>query len=291
MDSPDRVECEWSYSKSALFAHCPRAFYHRYSPGESLSDRPVDEIDEWDADAQATFSGFGLLIGDAIHTAINTEIDEWRSGDRPRRQRAKTIAEQYVEDHFDSVSAQIRDSSTDSGTSQPELTRTTSRHIDTFIDSLWPNFREHDYINHESLHSLDIDQYRVLLRPDFLTRSQDGEFVITDWKTGTPPVLSPRSPQLHVYALWARDTFEPNTSRIRAQTAHTSDGAIKPTPIREEHLSDIEARITAECERWITDNSESDYPALPEQAKCSRCAFLPRCPEGQSEVDPRSTNS
>ncbi len=287
------IECEWSYSKSALFANCHRAFYYRYSPGDSLATTPVDESYEWDDDdGQSTFYSFGSLIGSAIHDAIGTEIDDWRVGTPPRRQRAKTTAEQFLDTHYESVAVRLQDAPAVDDHSPPlsSLVRTTNRHIDTFIDSLWPNFRNHDYIDHESLYTLDIDQYRVILKPDLLTRSPDGEFVVTDWKTHTSPVISPRSPQLRVYALWARETFEPNPSRLRAQTAHTSDGVIKPVATREEHLSDIKARITAECDRWVTQTTEADYPALPEQEKCARCAYLAHCPEGRSEVSSDQTS-
>lgn len=294
MPSSESIECEWSYSKSALFANCHRAFYYKYNPGDSSTNTPLDGSHGWDDDDdQSPFYRFGSLIGQAIHEAIATEIDKWRTGANPRRQRAKTTAEHFLETHFNSVATRIQDAPTnsDQGTSLSSLTSTANQHIDTFIDSLWPNFRSHDYIDHESLHSLDIDQYRVILKPDLLTRSPDGEFVVTDWKTRTAPILSPSSPQLHVYALWARETFEPNPSRLRAQTAHTSDGIIKPVATREEHLSDIKARITAECDRWANRTTKEDYPPLPEQEKCAQCTFLSKCPEGRVEVSSDSTDS
>lgn len=294
MSSSEGVECEWSYSKSALFANCHRAFYYKYNLDDPSSSTTADDSQEWDDDdGRSTFYSFGSLIGSAVHNAISTEIDNWRIGTPPRRQRAKTTAKQYLDTHFDSVASHLQDSRTtqDHGTTLWSLTSTSNRHVDTFIDSLWPNFRDHDYIDHESRHLLDIDQYRVILKPDLLTRSSQGEFVITDWKTHTSPILSPSSPQLHVYSLWTRETYEPNPSRLRAQTAHTSDGVIKPVATREEHLSDIESRIIAECNYWVNKTAKSDYPALPEQEKCARCAFLSSCPEGRNAVTPDSPHT
>ena len=293
MSPNDRIEIEWSYSKSKLFETCPRAFYYHYKPWKErdLSTPKNIYLDESAEDS--VFHSYGALIGSAIHHAIAGEIGQWRFGENPQRQRAKATAADFIEANYDATTIHLQGSESMSSerSTVSELIATTDNHLDQFVESLWPNFRGHRYIEHEALVSMTVDQYRVWLKPDLCTRSPQGEFVITDWKTGESPILSSTSPQLRVYCLWAKATLEPNITRVRAQTAHTRNGVISPIPVRSEHLQDIRSRIVSECQRWKDSTDYDDHPAHPALRTCEKCRFLERCDQGQVVVTSGSGRS
>jgi hypothetical protein len=65
------------------------------------------------------------------------------------------------------------------------LIRTAHTHIETFFQVIWPQLESHHYIMHEETRSFSVGSGTVWVRPDLCTRTREGEFVVTDWKTGS----------------------------------------------------------------------------------------------------------
>jgi hypothetical protein len=165
------------------------------------------------------------------------------------------------------------------------LTRTAKNHLETFFQVVWPQFDSHLYITHEQNFPFDVDEHTVWVRPDLCTRSQEGDFVVTDWKTGPIDRFSEPTLQALTYGLWAHQEYEPDVDRILVQLVHTSRGEFDRTRPDEVDINRIKDQIRTDRKDWITFQSMEEFQPEPESRKCRSCEFLPRCDAGQSILD------
>jgi CRISPR/Cas system-associated exonuclease Cas4 (RecB family) len=165
------------------------------------------------------------------------------------------------------------------------LIRTAQNHLETFFQVVWPQFDSQRYITHEQTFSFDVDRHTVWVRPDFCTRDQDDDFIVTDWKTGPMERFSEPTLQVLAYGLWAYEEYEPDLDRVLIQLVHTSRGEFDRTRLDEGDLDRIKDQIRADREDWTTFWSKGEFQPEPEANKCQSCEFLSRCDAGQTVLD------
>jgi hypothetical protein len=169
--------------------------------------------------------------------------------------------------------------------SAQSLIRTAQNHLETFFQVVWPQFDSHRYITHEEMFSFGVGEHTVWVRPDFCTRSQDGDYVVTDWKTSSVDRFSEPTLQALTYGLWAHREYEPDLDRILVQLVHTRRGEFDRAGPDEADINRIEDQIRADREDWITFQSIGDFQPEPEAGKCRSCEFLSHCDAGRSVID------
>lgn len=269
----------WSYSKSTAYGVCPLKVYFRgvgsdeSSEAAGESSRPIN---------------LNAIIGIAVHRGIASQVSEWAAGGSATYVGAKEVAEEWIEDIWEVRDERVIEAINGehlSAGQRHKFIGITKRHLRTFFKAIWPDFRDHEYVLHEELQRFEVRGNPVYVKVDLCTRDQNGNLVITDWKTSKPPLLEFESLQLNVYGLWARERMESDISKIRIQLGHTRTGGTPSHSVTSEDLDDVAEQIERECQEWNEKDGIDDYSADPEPEKCHECQFLKRCDAGQATVD------
>lgn len=269
----------WSYSKSRDFDACPLKIYFQdkqstdASQAEDTSSQPIN---------------LHAIVGVAVHHGIASQIDEWADGGNPTYWGAKQEAENWIDDVWEDRYERIIEAN--NGEHLPDGQRQkfvgiTKRHLRTFFKAIWPEFRGHEHVLHEEFRQFEVRGHPVYGKVDLCTRDQDGNLVITDWKTSEPALLEFESLQLNVYGLWARECMESDVSKIKIQFGHIKTGGTPSHSLNPEELDTVAERIDRECQQWNDRDGIDDFSADPEPEKCRGCQFLKRCEAGQSVIE------
>lgn len=276
---------DWSYSTARLYYSCPRRFYYRHAKSGEYEDTGRETR------SSTTAQPPGARLGSAVHDCIAEKIDYWRGNSERALQATQAAAAEGLQRYVDENEDEIRDTYAvndvefDPDEFAQSLTRTAQNHLETFFQVVWPQFDSHRYITHEQTFSFDVDEHTVWVRPDFCTRSQEGDFVVTDWKTGPVDRFSEPTLQALTYGLWAHQEYEPDLDRILVQLVHTSRGEFDRTRPDEADINRNRDQIRADREDWTSFQSVEEFRTEPEASKCRSCEFLSRCDAGQSILD------
>lgn len=269
----------WSYSKSADFEACPLKIYFR---GKGSGDPPQSE------EATSSLVNLNAILGIAVHRGIASQMDEWADGGTPTFQGAKQTAEDWIEQVWEHRYERIIEANNGKHLSSGQRHKfigIAKRHLRTFSKAIWPEYRHHEHVLHEELQTFEVRGNPVHVKVDLCTRDQEGNLVITDWKTSAPPLLEFDSLQLDVYGLWAREELEPDVDNIKITLAHTRTGDTSTQSLTPEHLEDVAELIDLECQEWNSKDGIEDYTADPESQKCRECQYLKRCDAGQAATE------
>ncbi len=264
----------WSYSKSKVFHRCPRKFYYRYIKDESPLDSNYFSIN---------MKNLSSIIGISVHREIASQIQRWVDGDRVSFRRAKKSAKKWIDELWANKRKNIIEANNDfeiDDQVKNKINRLTKENLKTFFKAIWPQFRNHEYINHEEFCTFKLKEKKVGIKIDFCTRDQEGNLLITDWKTSKPPALRKDSSQLHAYTLWGEKFLEENLDKIKIQIGYTRTGELSISNPTSDNLSKIKEKIVSECNEWVKTNDKNDYPPAPDKNKCKGCRFLKTCEEG-----------
>lgn len=270
----------WSYTKSRLYAECPRAFYFR----RETRDGDKEGTDEIASDAV----NLGAVLGIAVHRAIASEMDKWEDGEQPDLRDAQKSAERWIEGVWSQPGKRIIEvangRSVDAGIKK-RIAGGAKSHLKTFFQTIWPRLRSRDHILHETLKVFSLEEWSAVVKVDLCTRDESGIVYVTDWKTGSLPVLGDNSFQLNTYALWASEELEVDPGGIEVQLASTKTGQILSRQPNESDLDEARETIVDESKQWAELEGRNDFPAVPGWDKCLGCPFLAICPEGKEVVE------
>lgn len=284
------VECsptayvDWSYSTARLYHACPRRFYYTYAPSGEKADTGRE------SQSSTTVQPPGARLGSVVHDCIAEKIDYWRKNAERTLQATQTVAAARLQQYVDENKDEIRDTYAanekefDPDDFAQSLIWTAQNHLETFFQVVWPQFNSHQYITHEETFSFGVGEHTVWVRPDFCTRSQDGDFVVTDWKTSSVDRFSEPTLQALTYGLWAHQEYEPDLDRILVQLVHTSRGEFDRARPDEADINRIKYQIRTDREDWISFQSIGEFQPEPEAGKCRSCEFLSHCDAGRSVI-------
>lgn len=285
VDSAPAENVDWSYSTARLYHSCPRRFYYRHSQSEA------DAAADRESRSSTTVQPPSARLGSVVHDCIAEKVDHWRKNSERTLQATQAVAAERIQQYVDEYEEELKEDYVaneeefDPDEFAQSLIRTAQNHIETFFQVVWPQFDSHRYITHEETYSIDVDEHTVWVRPDFCTRSQDGDFVVTDWKTGSVNRFSEPTLQVLTYALWAHQEYEPDLDRILVQLVHTSRGEFDRTRPDVADINHIKDQIRADRRDWTTFQSIDEYQPEPEIGKCQFCEYLSRCDAGQTIID------
>ena len=269
----------WSYSMSETFKSCPRAWWLGETAQRRVQGRYLGTVT------------LASLAGQAVHQSISSEIGLWAQGFRIDVARAERAAEQCIRDAWAESSTRIREVRNGlslANVSSDRFINYARARVRDFVRLVWPHFRSHVYVMHESNGSFRIGDVQVWVRVDLCTRGPGGLIVLTDWKTGRLGPGDVTGMQLGAYSLWARNHFSVTADRVMAQLVSLRTCEIMPRYPSDEELAGVQARILDEVEDWHRRRLSIDFPALPLPAKCLSCQFLDRCEEGQATLNAKS---
>lgn len=267
---------DWSFTRSSLYAACPRAFYFSRKLGSY--EGPNDT--SFPARNPLNLSS---LVGVAVHRSIADQIERWARGEPMDLRKAQLTAEGWLTYMWENAGRLIVEATNDQELDPvllPKLTHAAKSRIHTFFLAVWPQFRGHTYLLHETLRSFLLHGCRVWIKVDLCTRNSNEETVITDWKTGQRSVLRGGVLQMSVYALWAADRFSEEPTDVYVQLANLKTGGVVPRKLSFRQLNRAIERVLADCHKWSS-GTIGDYTPEPDVRKCSSCRHLEMCLEGQ----------
>jgi hypothetical protein len=281
-DEPEFEQVEWSYSAASLYRACPRRFFYRYANWPVSSPQSSTPHSSYSGQPPGTF------LGIVVHDCIADQIDRWQQNKSLNLQTAQETATERLTQYATANAKSLSESdSSDETETDPDaiaesLIRTAHAHLASFFQVIWPSFSSHTYILHEEPRSFNVRGHPVTVRPDLCTRTEDGDFVITDWKTSTPDPFGEPTIQELVYALWAHQEYEPDLNRILVQLVHTKTGEFDRDRFDADDLDQLIDRIETDSKQWGTVSSQSDFPPDPEHEKCRQCPYCSRCEAGRN---------
>jgi hypothetical protein len=251
----------WSASAARRFGECPRQFFYRYQQSEST-------------EGQGEYTPPpGAYLGTVVHESLADQVARWARGENIHFQTAssdtKDKLKQYVEANTETIAGWVDDTDTgefDSESFTDSLVRTARNHIRLFFRVIWPRFRGHRYITHETRQTFDVAGELVTVQPDLCTRSPEGDFVVTDWKTSAYDRFTGPTTQMQAY-----EGYEPDLSRIQVQLAHTGSGEFDRMVPTEDDILGVRERITNDRAFWASHGDIESYETRPTSQKCSQC--------------------
>jgi hypothetical protein len=291
----------WSYSRDALYRHCPRAYYYHYYGSWNGWDRgspaPVrrlyllknlTSIERWT----------GTLVNDAIKAALVRRIDGrqvTRSGLVAKmRQRARR-------DFGDSRRGRFQD--------QPGKLTGFQEHyyqepippsawaaaweraeqaLLTFLDSpLYIQFSQQPpdgLLEIRTLESFALMGHTVWVQPDLITR-EPKTITIYDWKTGEPDTAEEER-QMGIYGIFARRHW-PDWSdlQLKGVTVYLAEYGFKTHDLTMDRLAAIQTEVENSIYRLRSLLSDQEanlaerdrFPLIDDLAVCRRCRFRETC--------------
>lgn len=280
---------DWSYSNSRRYQRCPREFYFKE---QNQSDSDDGNRSKSNTTLRGRSASGGSIVGQAVHQTIQEQIQTWHSGGNPNLQAAKERVSSLLTEYCRKygVPGEQRGEKTGPRESTyahggvPSLVGTARGHLKRFFRFLWSQIKSHQYILHERTASFEVGESTVWVRPDLVTRSSSGEFVVTDWKTSATPVRNLNTLQLYIYGLWAFDQYEPDLNRIRLQFGLTGTGGFERERVTQSELDVVRSRIQEESAMWNNASSRNDFEPDPDRVKCNRCSYVSNCAPGQEII-------
>ncbi len=155
--------------------------------------------------------------------------------------------------------------------------------LDVFFDIIWPPYEKFGYEQHEKFESFMLEDIKVNLKVDLVSKMDDGTIIVTDWKTQELHGLrEEQKRQLLVYLLWAMDKYGVGHDRVKAE--------VRPLPLPEKQLiHDASEEEIKALKQFVLENgramlsveTEEDFPSSPDIDLCRSCNYATICPAGQ----------
>jgi len=257
----------WSFSKSRQFVKCPRAFYY------SVKNHGFEK----------NKTSISTIIGQAVHIGINRIIDRWQKGKDVQLSEINSEVKQLIKSSLDNSNHIIEKVNRFeiSNFQRSYYLRIAKEQIDKFYLFIWPQYRNHKYIEHEKLDNFSIDEITVWVKVDLLTIF-DNQYFIIDWKTDKGDRYYDYLPQLHTYGIWARYKYGISYDDIILQIVNLSKGSIHTFKFDENIAMKMLNSIEAQIKEWKRRKYESDFQQNASIINCMSCISLEMCDKGRN---------
>lgn len=265
------VSKTWSFSRYVAFKNCPKSLWL----GENSKFQTRNLIPLYS------------LIGTSVHKAISFWIDKWSRGVEVTNKEAKKVGIVYIREVWKDRDQVITEFFNGTQTDDPLGSKIESSYntlIDNFFLYIWPTFVNEKYVTHEKLFELPHKDYRILLKPDLITKNSSGSFTITDWKSSMTHNDSLESFQVLTYGFWATRFYKMKPDQIKLQVVNLRTGRIMKDNFSEAKLKETVDKIEVQMEELNKIYQNKLLEAKPEINKCQRCNHLQSCDEGQRKL-------
>jgi hypothetical protein len=298
-DLPNRFS--WSYSRDALYRHCPRAYYYHYygswNGWDHSSPAPVrrlyllknlTSIEQW----------IGTLVKDAIKSALIRLVDgrQVPPADLVGKmlQRARSDFENSRSDRFRSPPGKLTgfqehyyQESVPLSTWTAAWERARQAFL-TFLNSpLYAQFSQQPpdtLLEIRTLQSFELGEHTVWVQPDLIYRGP-GSITIYDWKTDEPDTAEEER-QMGIYGIFARRHW-PGWSdlQLKGATVYVEKYGIKTYDLTTDRLAEAQTKAESSIHRLrnlLSDQAanlaqKDRFPMIDDLAVCRRCRFREAC--------------
>lgn len=294
----------WSHSRQKMLDECPRRYFYTYYAAP-LGRSSGQGEEEWLASVLKRLTTYELVLGQAVHDRAREILTTVRSR-RPRpdlklllertrseMNRVYRISQDrrgflYAADRRQMLLAIYygRDIPRERLAALRERMHCCLANLHE--SPVWEELETGDpslILAVDRICEFSVDGVVVYVAPDLIYRTQGGECVVCDWKTGS---CKGAWDQLALYCLYARDCLgicAPD-GIYRGRVFDLARGTIEEHLIAEEDLAAALSRVRdgiREMRTYVADverNSPRDKQAFPitlRRMHCSRCSYLELC--------------
>lgn len=261
----------WSFSRFRAFESCPKALWlDEHSKGEPRNLVPLHS-----------------LLGTSVHQSISFLIDMWTKGnsvsDKEVKQVGINLIRKVWKNRNDIITEYVNGTETDD-TFGPKIERSFNILLENFFLYIWSTFANDQYVTHERLFELNTEGYRLLVKPDLVTKDHAGNLVITDWKTSTTHDDSVESFQVSTYGLWATHYYGIDPESVILQVVNLRTGRRIRGKFSKEKEKETLETIKSQIKELNGIYQEEILQPKPEFNKCKKCLHLKYCEDGNRIV-------
>lgn len=261
------ADITWSFSKFRAFEDCPKALWlDEHSMGESRNLVPLHS-----------------LLGTSVHRSISFLIDMWTKDHSVSIREVKQVGISLIgkvwKNKNNIIIEYVNGTETDDSVG-PKIEKALNTLIEKFFLYIWPTFSNDSYVTHERLFELDIEGYRLLVKPDLITKDLSGNLIITDWKTSATHDDSIESFQVSIYGLWATHYYDIPPERIILQVVNLRTGRRIKGKFSLEKEKETLDTIKSQINKLNAIYQEENPQPKPEFNKCKKCLHLKSCDDG-----------
>lgn len=272
----------WSYTKHRLWKDCKRRYYYR-NIGYALQ-HSVD-FDIIHLKRLKKLDNKMVLQGKLIHDVLEKQIESIQRGlemdkiqakkyylqgiEEYRANAKRTIVEYYNGAPFDeNFFDQIREN----GLDQLEL----------FFEMLWLDYSDLQYLRHERFDNFKIGNVDVIVKIDFVGKSENKTITIVDWKTGRDNEEYESELQIGSYVLWAEDYYGLNPDQITSELVYLATGRTKSYEFTTQQLEQFKELIISDYADMNISYAKERFEPFPEPYRCLSCEFSSICPHSRA---------
>jgi len=268
----------WSFSRHQLLNRCKRAYYYHHI-ASALKSSPILDVSKIKR-LKGLRSKY-VVQGSLVHDAIEDQITQHYYGRNVSQESAQesflkrlkgfeTCADDMITEFFNGKKTDpaffenIRPSGTEM--------------LDTFFKIVWPNLKPLEYLSHEKFDRFILEEVPVTVKLDYITKSDSGKFVLSDWKTGKERRES--NLQLGAYVLFAMQKYDTVPENIFSEIIYlASSGRSRPYHFSSDQLDEVKEIVVSDFDIMNASYEIDSFPADPSPQKCFTCSFASVCPD------------
>lgn len=274
----------WSVSRQSMWAECKRKYYFNYI---GKFEGPRGDFEGMRVKFLSKLKKFVFIEGELIHKAIESQINQHYVGREVSEESAKNLfinELNKIRKRTENCIAEVKNGETIENSKFDEIQEDGLEQLDNFFKIIWPIYKKLKYLNHEHVDSFYIDDIKVWVKADLVTKTDGGTVVITDWKTGKEWGDIKENPQMSTYILWAMDYYDLPLEKIKAEIAYLRTNKIITTERSDKQLEEVRNMIKSKSLEMLNVSSLDELPPDPSESKCKVCNFLTVCKDGKSVV-------
>ena len=285
----------WSFSGHRLWNQCNRAYYFQYI-AHHVNEPPNFNRSEL-YDLRKRNSKY-FLQGQLVHEVIKNQIGQHKLGrelklesainqyiSRVNQMQNKDFARDLFTEHYNGELFDISffEKMKNDGTDQ----------IKIFFGVVWPQIQDLEYCEHEEFDEFEINDVKVKVKPDYVSKTKTGKLVISDWKTGKDNESYDDKLQIGTYVLWASNHYSIDPKDVSTELIYLSTGNMRSYSFEIPELEKIKSTILEDYRNLNRDYNITSFPSSPSPKICLSCKFAKICEHqridlqfiNQSEID------
>lgn len=270
----------WSFSGHQLLNRCKRAYYYQHI-ASALKSSPVLDISK--IKRLKGLKSKYVVQGSLVHDAIEDQITQHYFGRNVSQESAQEsflkrlkgfeiTADDMITEFFN---GERRDPSFFENIRPSGIEM-----LDTFFKIVWPNLKPLEYLSHEKFDRFTLEGVPVTVKLDYITKSNSGKLVLSDWKTGKERKES--NLQLGAYVLFAMQKYNKAPEDIFSEIIYlASSGRSRPYGFSSDQLDEVKEIVVSDFELMNASYEIDRFPADPTPKKCFTCSFASVCPDSR----------
>jgi len=152
-------------------------------------------------------------------------------------------------------------------------------HIQTFFNVIWPQVKEFQYLRHEKFDRFHMGEVNVVVKVDYVCKSEDDTIILLDWKTGAYREDLKYDIQLATYVIWAMRNYKTQPKKIKSELVYLNTGNIYPYDFSIDKLDEIKWKIKVNYREMNRTYEIDNFQPNPTKEKCHSCQFASVCPK------------